>query len=337
MSRWGALVVVFVAAGAAAQDLSPPPLLETPPEAPPVEVPAAAPPAEAPVAAPTPPSPAPSAPVEAPVPYVEPSFYERCFAVPAVYFMPAPRLVVGGGLAVRGPVGSGPAPNDFHGAKPANGGASGGSSGASGGGGGGGLDGKAALVIAVVALVALPVVVYVIDDDADPLVVQRFHCPSFAFEGLGGMAFVPGQNLSSPLFSGRVTTAYSHFGADFQFDLSGAVSGFASHALIRITPKQHVEGAVALGYRAMYFQGGWRDGFEVGLPHRYVFWRSGLNAFGLELRPMLQFGPAGVDAALEATLVIPLFELLNARVGGRVFSYGQDLVWTAQGGLTFTW
>jgi hypothetical protein len=315
-------LLVLSAAAAGAQDLSPPPLLEPPPEATPPPV------VESPPPQAVQPVPAPPAELAPPQAEVQPTFYDRCFAVPAVYVMPTPR--VGVMVAATPGYGSAPPPNEMHGARPAQPSSSGVS-------GGGGVDARGALVIAVAVLVALPVVVWFFDSDAEPVVTQRFHCPTFSFEGYGGMSFVPGQGVSAPLFSGRVTGAYGYFGTDFQFDVTSAVGGFSTHALVRIAPKKHVEGALALGYRTMLFNGGYRDGFEVGLPHRYVFWRSGLNSFGLELRPMFLFGPRGVDAAIEATLVAPLFELLNARVGGRVFSYGAEVVWAFQAGLTFVW
>ncbi|MEW5742485.1 MAG: hypothetical protein AB1938_26440 [Myxococcota bacterium] len=312
MRRVLALALVVTASLGSAQELSPPPLLEPPPEVTPP------PPVEAP---PPPMEPAPASPLPAPEepPYVAPSFFDRCFAVPAVYFAPAPRIAVMGGVVVRPPPVAPPP------AKPADPGSV------------GKVDGKAALIVAVVALIALPVVVYFFDSDAEPLVEQRFRCPTFSFEGYGGVNVVPGLNTTASFFSGRVTSAVGHFGGDFQFDISPVMGGYAAHALFRITPKQHVEGAVALGYKSMFLNGDFRDGFEVGLPHRYVFWRSGLNAFGLELRPMVLFGWRGVDAALEATVVVPIWELFNARVGGRVASFGEQIVWTAQAGLTFVW
>lgn len=330
------LFAVVLSASAGAQELSPPPLPPPGPAAAPVEpAPAPEPAAAPPPVAPAPPADAPQA--YAPPQYVEPSYFDRCFAYPAVYFAPAPRFsVVGGGAYVGPNRRPGTQSNGVHGATAASPSTSGGTSSGSGSG-GGGMDGKAVLIVAAIALVALPIVVYAFDRDADPVVVQRFHCPSFSFEGYGGAVFVPGQQTTAPLFSGRFTASYAYFGTDFQFDLTSAAGGFAAHALLRILPKQHVEGALALGYRTMFLDGGYRDGFELGLPHRYVFYRSGMNAFGLELRPMFLFGPSGVDAAIEATLVAPLFELLNARFGGRVFSYGSQLVWTVQGGLTFTW
>lgn len=327
MTRALTLCLLTLSAVAAGQELSPPPLLESPPEAAPPPVVEAPPPAPAPVTQPVPAPPAELAPPQA---EVQPTFFDRCFAVPAVYVMPTPRVGVVVAASARGPVGVAPPPNEFHGAKPAPASPSVGS-------GGGGVDGKAALLIAVAVLVALPLAVWFFDSDAEPVVAQRFHCPGFSFEGYGGATFVPGQSVTAPLFSGRVTGTYGYFGTDFQFDVSSAVSGFGTHALVRIAPKKHVEGAVALGYRMMSFAGDYRDGFELGLPHRYVFWRSGINSFGLELRPMFLFGPRGVDALLEATVVVPIWDLFNARVGGRVFSFGSEVVWGFQAGLTFVW
>jgi hypothetical protein len=336
MRPWALLLVAF-SASAGAQDLSAPPLPPPDPAPAPVEVsplsgeqPAPEVPASEPMPArPTPSADVPSAPAESA--YVEPSYFDRCFAYPAVYFAP-PRVVVGGGVSVGAGGRAGAPPDEFHGAKPASPNAGGGASTS-----GGSMDGRAVLIIAAIALVALPAVVYAFDRDADPLVVQRFHCPSFSFEGYGGATFLSGPQAPATVLSGRFTAGYAYFATDFQFDLGPAVGGFGAHALLRILPRQHIEGALALGYRTMFVGGGRRGGFEVGLPHRYVFFRDGLNAFGLEVRPMLLFGPGGVDAAVEATVVAPLFELLNARVGGRVMSYGAELVWAVLGGLAFTW
>jgi hypothetical protein len=315
MRRLLAFALVLLASGSFAEEgLSRPPLLEAPAEVtppPPVET---APPA-APVG-PQQPQPTPNAYV--PPEAAPPSFFDRCFAVPAVYVPPpGPRVALVGGVVVAPPPPSSPPRRSESG--------------------GGGVDGKVALALAVVALIALPVVVYAFDRDADPLVVQRFHCPTFALEGFGGANFAPGLDVGAAFFSGRFTAAVGHLGGDLQFDISPVLGGWSTHALIRITPKQHVEGAVALGYKEMALARDVRDGFEVGLPHRYVFWRDGLNSFGLELRPMLLFGRRGVDAALEATVVVPVWELFNARVGGRVASFGEQVVWSAQAGLTFVW
>ena len=79
-----------------------------------------------------------------------------------------------------------------------------------------------------------------------------------------------------------------------------------------------------------------RQGFEVGLPHRYAFFRDGLRTVGLEVRPMLMVGTRGLDLGLEAAFVAPLTEFLHVRVGGRVYSFGSTLFWGGSAGLSLT-
>jgi len=71
-----------------------------------------------------------------------------------------------------------------------------------------------------------------------------------------------------------------------------------------------------------------------GSVDQYAFWRDDLRVFGLELRPSLQFGPSGIDAAIEAAVIVPIIELLHLRLGGRVYSFGNAIVLGATGGLT---
>ncbi|MBM4784382.1 MAG: hypothetical protein GQE15_42500 [Archangiaceae bacterium] len=262
------------------------------------------------------------APVSQPVQQPPPTYAQQCFGYPSgMYLLPLPRVSTG--LAVSGST-----------SRSGNGGNGSSSSGSSGSASGGG-DGKALLVIAVLVAIALPVVIYAFDDEAAPIVQQRFGCPSFHLDLQGGadtgVAF-PG---ARPFGQGRFTMAFGYFGTDVQGDFSpAAVSTFAAHALLRIFPRQHVEGALSAGYRRMVVGGQVRDGFDVGLPHRYAFWRDDLRMLGLELRPSLQFGPAGIDAALEAAFIAPVFELLHLRLGGRVFSYGSAIVFGGTAGLT---
>lgn len=255
-------------------------------------------------------------------------YFDRCFAVPAqLWVQPVPRLGVVVSSGSSGP-------------RPSSGGSSSSSSGGGNGGNvGSGGDGKAFLILAVVAAMVLPVVVYALDSDAPPIVVQRFHCPSFGFEGYGGGESSPSAlpGAFATMGIGRVTMAYSYFATDFQFDISPfAVSALSTHFIVRVTPKKHVEGGLALGYHRAMFDGEVRDGFELGVPHRYAFWRDGLRTLGLELRPSLIFGGRGLDAALDAAFIIPLFEILHLRAGGRVFSFGRDIFWGFNAGLNLT-
>ncbi|MDP1922939.1 MAG: hypothetical protein Q8L14_42235 [Myxococcales bacterium] len=266
-------------------------------------------------------APANQAPSYAPVNQA-PSYMQQCFGYPSgLYLLPVPRVSASGG---------GVSSTSAGGTTSASGGS--GSSGSIGSSGGG--DGKALLVIAVLVAIALPVVVYALDEDASPVVQQRFSCPSFSFDLQGGLDTGVAFPGARPLGQGRFTLAFGFFGTDVQLDLSpSAVSVFSTHALLRIAPKQHIEGALSLGYRRLVVGNELRQGFDVGLPHRYAFWRDDLRVFGLELRPSLQFGPSGIDAAIEASLIVPIIELLHLRLGGRVYSFGNAIVVGATGGL----
>jgi hypothetical protein len=283
------------------------------------------------------PPPAPGAPAPPPVdPYVAPTFWQRCFAVPAQAWVPGPGgrfMLVGGGTA------SAPAPggSNFHAATPV--GAAPPArepSGSSGGSSGGGMDGKALLVLAVIAVAALPIVLYVLDSDAPAVVEQRFHCPSFGLEGYGGVdvgAIVGGV---APTGTGRFTFGWSYFGSNVEFSLSGgSIDAFAAHLLLRIAPKNHIEPNLAFGYRLLGLRGAVRQGLEVGVPHRYVFWRDSVRQFSLELRPSFIFGLGTFDVGLEAAVLIPLFEPLHLRAGGRVQSFGEDVIGGFNLGLSF--
>ena len=277
----------------------------TPPPPPPVEAAAQ----EAPLTPPPPP------PVEAAA--REPSDAERCFSVPAQVFV-APQPM-------------------FHAQLPASGTTPTGGSGRATPGFSGGGSAQGSLVLAVVLAAALPVAIYVLDGEAEPIVRQRFFCPSFSFEGGAGGETGTHQPGFTPVATGRFTFGYAYGGGDFQFDYgSPSSSALAAHALIRIQPRQHVEGAVALGYRRAVLGGAVREGVELGLPHRYALFRDGLRTVGLDVRPMLSLGTRGLDAGLEVMLVVPIAEVLHLRGGGRVDSFGAEVLWGFSGGLNLT-
>lgn len=277
---------------------------------------------------PPPPPPVPPDGVQRPAP----SYFERCFAVPAQVWVPYP-----GGVYYSVP-GANPLPSSSYehavrpvrpvggAAKPAQPNAAPSLS---------GVDGKAVLILAVAAVAVTPAVVWALDQHAPAVVEQRFGCPTFTFDAVGGV------DLSARAIAGagagRFTFGYSYFGADVQLDASsGPTLGWSTHLLFRAPPRSHVEPNVALGYRQIFSGGEVRSGFEVGVPHRYVFWRSGLKQLGLELRPTIMFGASGVDAGLEAAFIVPLVEPLHLRVGGKVHSFGDEFIGGANLGLTFT-
>ncbi|MDP1825393.1 MAG: hypothetical protein Q8L48_19200 [Archangium sp.] len=262
-----------------------------------------------------------------------PSFLQRCFAVPGQVWIPT----VGGRYYAVNPATSSAPLSSFHTAQPV-GSPGSGPSAPSGGssGGGGSIDGKALLVLAVVIVAALPVIVYAVDSDAPAVVEQRFHCPSFGFDAVGGVDL--GDSVGpAGSGSGRFTFGIGYFGSDFQFDLSaGSINAWSGHLLLRILPKSHLEPNLAFGFRTMSLGGRTRSGLEVGVPHRYVLWREGLRQFSIELRPTFMFGLGSFDVGLEAALLIPLVEPIHLRAGGKVQSFGNEVIGGFNAGLSFS-
>jgi hypothetical protein len=193
------------------------------------------------------------------------------------------------------------------------------------------------LVIAVVAAMALPVVVYAMDKPAPRLVLQRFACPTFSLDFLGGA------NNGAALGNGaigfvstRLTFGVGLLATDLQYDAApGSVSAFSTHLLLRPTPREHVEGGLAIGYRRSVLGLRIQEGLEVGIPHRYALWREGLRTLALELRPLLLVS-SRLEPSLEMAFLFPLAEVLHLRVGGRVFTFAGDLLWGLSGGVSLT-
>jgi hypothetical protein len=290
--------------------------IEAPPPPPPDEP---VPPPDEPVPPPDEPEPPPPAPPRSPPP-ADPQppgefgYYESCFGVPRPGMGP---------FAIQFetpiPIGtSGPAPIP---SLPST----------------GSSDEKAWVVVAVVAAMALPVVVYAIDNPAPKIVLQRFACPTFSLDMYGG-ADQGGAigNGSQGFVTTRFTFGVSHVATDVQYDAApGAVSAFAAHLLLRPTPREHIEGGLAIGYRRSVLGDRYQQGLEIGLPHRYALWRDGLRTFGLELRPMLMVG-SSVEPSLEASFLIPVAQILELRLGGRVYTFAGDVLWGLSGGLSLT-
>ena len=133
---------------------------------------------------------------------------------------------------------------------------------------------------------------------------------------------------------GRIRFGFSYFGTDLQFDASpDGVTAFSAALLIRPTPREHIEGGLSTGYKRSYLNGTVREGLELALPHQYVVWRNEGRQLGIELRPGVLITARGVDASVDLALNIPIVDILSARVGGRVFSYGPQLVFGANAGL----
>jgi len=199
-------------------------------------------------------------------------------------------------------------------------------------------DEKAWLVAAVLAAAALPVVLYAVDKPAPRLVLQRFRCPTFTLDVLGGAD--NGRSALGDGSFGFVSTRFGfgvgHVATDFQYDgAPRAVSAFSTHLVIRATPRDHVEGGLAVGYRRSVLRDRVQDGLEIGLPHRYALWRDGLRTVALELRPLLLLG-SGVEPSLEAAFLFPLAQVVHLRAGGRVYTFEGNLLWGLSAGLGLT-
>jgi hypothetical protein len=202
----------------------------------------------------------------------------------------------------------------------------------------GSKDEKAWLVVAVVAAMALPVVVYLVDEPAPRLVLQRFRCPTFSLDVFGGADNGDQAlgNRSRGFISTRFSFGVGHFGSDVQYDQApDSVSAFSAHVLIRPTPRAHIEGGLAIGYRRSVLGDRVDEGLEIGIPHRYALWRDGLRTFGLELRPLLLVGRR-LEPSLEAAFLVPLADVLHLRAGGRVYTFQGDLLWGLSAGLSLT-
>jgi hypothetical protein len=272
----------------------------------------------------------------APPPPDERSWSERCFArtqpgwYGTVYWWPRPVVVLGVGPGPRGRGLSSGGP--VHGARPVGG--------AQGGGGGGGDAAVVLVVLAVVVAAALPFIFYALDEDATPDVEGRFHCPGVDLDVRGGVEGDASAGLSS-LLGVRLRATAGWFGVLVQADLAPwsdprPMLDTRLAALVRFTPKQHVELGLSVGYRSQVLRGSWRPGLEVAIPHEYVFWRDGAAQVGLEVRPSL-FWWGSIDLALDVGLRVPLGPLVSLQVGGRVFTVdGLNMVGAgAQAGVGF--
>ncbi|MCC6335606.1 MAG: hypothetical protein IT380_16640 [Myxococcales bacterium] len=197
--------------------------------------------------------------------------------------------------------------------------------------GGIGGGGEAALLVAVVLVALLPIIIYAVDEDAPPDVLNRFSGFGADVRLLGGGTWTPpevgGQSFLAGHYGARASLGYSYFGADLGFRHAPAAGAqWDMHFLVRIKPRAHVSGALALGYRSVDYHGTRVHGFEAALPHEYTFWRNGpIQRFGLELRPAILVGPPYTDLRLDGAFVLSLSGPLTARIGGNVYSFGHEV------------
>lgn len=240
-----------------------------------------------------------------------------CGGVITHLWMPEPsgRLTIGGGGSTSAPSGGGNGGGGGpHEATPVSGGSP------SGGGGGGDA---AVLVLLVVAAAALPIVVYAIDEDAQPDVSQCWATPEERLSFYGGTTSEVGL---APFLGARGLLHWNAMGLEGGAEGSQLGSSFDVHGavLARIPPKQHIEFALGLGGRRLYSFLGSQSWFEVSLPQRYTPFRWNALEPGLsfDLRPSFLWNPTGVwDVRLEAAVVFPLGPYASIDIGGRAYSF----------------
>lgn len=189
--------------------------------------------------------------------------------------------------------------------------------------------GELLLFAAIGAAVVLPVVVYIIDGEADGPTLRRYRCFSFSVQGIGGAVSTPSRpNVFTPVVGGKLTMGAGLFGLDTSMETTVDGASFGAwdvHLQLRVPPKQHIDGALAVGFRRVVFGGAEHNGVEVALPHRYILTRgAGSSILGLELMPAVLVGPRGVDGRLEAAFVVPIGPMA-LKLGGRVFSFDRHV------------
>jgi hypothetical protein len=138
------------------------------------------------------------------------------------------------------------------------------------------------------------------------------------------------------VMSARLRVTHLYFGGDAQVELAPATSAagsFSAHLLLRPPPKQHIEGALALGVRRQLGPGGILEGADIALPHEYVFWRDGYKHFGVELSPRVFINRRAVDLGVEANAIIPIVSFLQARAGAQVFTHAGNIQLVVGAGL----
>ncbi len=186
------------------------------------------------------------------------------------------------------------------------------------------ISGEALLALAVVVVAAAPIVVYALDSPASPDVMARYRCPQVDVAFVGGAVSMPSDpSRFAPI--GGVRTAFSMglLGVDASYESTfgrDEVGNLDVHLRLRPPPREHIEGAVAVGYRRAVFGGAQRDGFELGLPHHYVLTRLGVRPVTIDLHPAVFIGSRGPDFRLEAGFTFPA-GIAAFQVGGRVFSF----------------
>jgi hypothetical protein len=193
---------------------------------------------------------------------------------------------------------------------------------------GGSGSGEALLIAAVALAVAAPIIVYAVDSPAEPEVLARHEGFNARARLLGGAVSTADPSNWQPIFGFRGELAKGAFGFDTSIESTVDQRYYGSidaHLLLRPPPRQHIEGALAIGARRVVFGGAERNGAELALPHRYMLTRDHLNGLAIEVRPGVFLGNRGFDFSLEAGVAVPLGQTLSFTGGARVFSVDTEV------------
>ncbi|MBI3182562.1 MAG: hypothetical protein HYZ28_10530 [Myxococcales bacterium] len=201
---------------------------------------------------------------------------------------------------------------------------------------GGNIPGEAILAVVVVAAAALPFIVYALDEPANDEQLRVHHAPTATAELIAGGVSLPRSSHVAFTAGLRGAVSYGAIGVGGSFHTAPLSSFHDLQADFRLRPppRQHIEGALSIGWRQTAFGPDSRDYFELSLPHRYVFARKGNQGFGLELRPALLVARQDADVSLDAGFSIPVFESSTVRAGGRVFSFETDVHYAVNAGFS---
>lgn len=207
--------------------------------------------------------------------------------------------------------------------------------GSCGGGGGGSGDGVAILFVAVVGAALLPVMVYAFDDDASPESRARWSSLSgrvLIFGGGTTQLHAPGAGFAG----GRITGGTGLVGVDASLESALQPDRYAEAdgtLVLRLPPKQHVELGLALGGKMLQVKDAAMTGFEVAVPHRYLFGSLFSQRMAIDVRPSVATNGDDLALTLEAGIQIPLPGPVSARLSGRVWSLNHDIEAGGLGGF----
>ena len=190
--------------------------------------------------------------------------------------------------------------------------------------GGGGGGGDAALVLLVVAAAALPIVVYAIDEDAQPDVMQCWATPEERVSLLRRRHFGVLWSGPVPGHAGPAAVARAGHRGRFRGYEHGSFDSTGRSWRASRPSSTSSSRSPSAGRRIDSSTLGSQSWFEVALPQRYTpfRWNALEPGVSFDLHPAFLWNPSGVwDVRLDAAVVFPLGPYASIDVGGRAYSF----------------